>query len=173
LIFNTFIRLHDATNDDLKKVALFIFFAQPVHISSVSHSQFDKLMKMKMVPTDMAALLLAPKKLCRIFVFGVLFLTLLAQICFVGVITYSRKYLWDITAAVTHQHYDQEYNFPKLDTYSRACSKTPPVEKRYSEWTSCPTQEACTPSTASEYITRYYNGFYANWKPHILRLHLL
>ena len=31
-------------------------------------------------------------------------------------------------------------------TYSRSYSKTPPAEKRYSEWTS--SQEACTPSTA-------------------------
>ena len=38
---------------------------------------------------------------------------------FFCVITYSRKKLWDIRAAETHQHYqlyDQEYNFPELDT---------------------------------------------------------
>jgi hypothetical protein len=47
------------------------------------------------VLTDMAALLLGPKQLCRIlfFVFFVLFLTLLAH-HFGGVITYSRKNFW-------------------------------------------------------------------------------
>ncbi|XP_052367348.1 uncharacterized protein LOC118374024 isoform X5 [Oncorhynchus keta] len=39
-------------------------------------------------------------------------------------------------------------------SYPRGCSKTLPAEKRYSEWTSSPTHEACTPFTTSEYITR-------------------
>ena len=43
-----------------------------------------------------------------------LFLTLLAQEMFC-VITYSWKELLDIRAAVTHQHYDREYDFPELD----------------------------------------------------------
>jgi hypothetical protein len=32
-----------------------------------------------------------------------------------GFITYSREELLDIRAMSTHQHYDQEYNFPEAD----------------------------------------------------------
>jgi hypothetical protein len=66
---------------------------------------------------EMAALRLALKKLCSILFVYVLFLTILAQELFC-VITYSRKELLDIRAAVTHQnfkHYDQDYDFPGVD----------------------------------------------------------
>ena len=43
-----------------------------------------------------------------------LILTLLVQEMFC-VITYGWKDRLDIRAAVTHQHYDQEYYFPELD----------------------------------------------------------
>jgi phosphoribosyl 1,2-cyclic phosphodiesterase len=69
-----------------------------------------------MAPTDMAALLIAPQQLCSILFLCGLFLTLLAQNVFC-VITYSRKELLDIRVAVTHQHYDQEYDFPELDPF--------------------------------------------------------
>ena len=54
---------------------------------------------------------------------------------------------------VTHQHYDQEYDFPELDPlFVIPEAAPPPVEKRNSEWTSSLTQEACTPSTASSIL---------------------
>ena len=46
--------------------------------------------------------------------FYVLFLTLLTQVI-LGFITYSREELLDIIATSTHQHYDQEYDFPEAD----------------------------------------------------------
>ena len=48
------------------------------------------------------------------FVFSVLFLILLAQ-KILSVFTYSREELLDIRAMSTYQHYDQEYDFPKVD----------------------------------------------------------
>ena len=47
-------------------------------------------------------------------VFYVLFLTLLPQVI-LDFITYSREELLDIRATSTHQHYDQEYDFPEAD----------------------------------------------------------
>jgi hypothetical protein len=43
-----------------------------------------------------------------------------------------------------------------LNWEPRGCSKMQLAEKRYFEWTSSLTQEAGTPSTASEYIIIYY-----------------
>ena len=44
----------------------------------------------------------------------VLFITLIPQVIF-GFITYSREELLDIRATSTHQHHDQEYDFPEAD----------------------------------------------------------
>jgi hypothetical protein len=64
--------------------------------------------------TEMAALVRVSRKLCSISFFYVLFLTLLLQVM-LGFITYSREELLDIRAMSTHQHYDQEYDFPGAD----------------------------------------------------------
>ena len=48
------------------------------------------------------------------FVIYVLFLTLLPQEI-LSLITYSREELLDIRATSIYQHYDQEYDFPKVD----------------------------------------------------------
>jgi hypothetical protein len=47
--------------------------------------------------------------------FNVLFLTLLPKVI-LGFITYSCEEFWDIRATSTHQHYDQEYDFPEADS---------------------------------------------------------
>ena len=70
----------------------------------------------KIAPTNRAAVLLALRKLCSINFFYVLFLTLLAQEM-LGVITYRREEVLHIRAMVTHQHYDQEYDFLILCLY--------------------------------------------------------
>jgi hypothetical protein len=56
--------------------------------------------------------------------FYLLFLTLVPQLI-LGFITYSREELLDIRATSTHHHYDQEYDFPKVDTVLR-----PPPRRR-------------------------------------------
>ena len=62
----------------------------------------------------MAASLRVPRKLCSILYFYVLCLTLLLQEI-LGVITFSQEELKDIRAMSTHQHYDQECDFPEAD----------------------------------------------------------
>ena len=65
-------------------------------------------------PTEMAASLRVPSKLCSILFLYVLFLTLVPQVI-LGFITYSREELLNIRATSTHHHYDQEYDFPEAD----------------------------------------------------------
>ena len=62
----------------------------------------------------MDASLHVPRKLCCILFFYVLFLTLVPQVI-LGFITYSGEELLDIRATSTHDHYDQEYDFPEVD----------------------------------------------------------
>jgi hypothetical protein len=64
------------------------------------------------VPTEMAAALRVPRNYALFSFFYVVFLTLLPQ-GILGFITYSRDELLDIRAMSTHQHYDQEYDFPE------------------------------------------------------------
>jgi hypothetical protein len=67
-----------------------------------------------LAPTEMAASLRVPRKLCSILFFNVLFLTLLL-LEILGFITYSWEELLDIRATSTHQYYNQEYDFPEAD----------------------------------------------------------
>ena len=66
-------------------------------------------------PTEMAASLRVPRKLCSMFFFYVLYLTLVPQVI-LGFITYSREELLDIRATSTHHHFDQEFDFPEADS---------------------------------------------------------
>ena len=65
-------------------------------------------------PTEMAASLCVPRKLCSICFFYMLFLTLVPQVI-LGFITHSREELLNIRAKSTHHHYDQEYDSPEAD----------------------------------------------------------
>ena len=67
-----------------------------------------------MAPTEMVTSLRVLRKLFSILFFYVLFLTLLPQEI-LGFITYSREELLGIRATSTHQQYNQEYDFPKVD----------------------------------------------------------
>ena len=60
-------------------------------------------------PTEMAASLHVPRKLCSFLFLYVLFLTLVPQVI-LGFITYSREELLNIRSASTHHQYDQEYD---------------------------------------------------------------
>ena len=106
----------------------------------------------KMTPSDMAALLLAPKQCC-IFIFVLYFLHYYMQ----PEITFGYQSGGNSPALRTGIRLSRIRTFVRTHqgnwTYPRGCSKTPQAENRYSEWTSSPTQEAGTPSTASEYIT--------------------
>jgi hypothetical protein len=65
-------------------------------------------------PTEMAASLRVPRKLCSILFVYMFFLTLVPQVI-LGFITYSREELLNIRATSTRHHYDQEYDFPEAD----------------------------------------------------------
>ena len=66
-------------------------------------------------PTEMAASLRVPRKLCSFFFYVFLtFLTLVPQVI-LGFITYSREELLNIRLASTHHQYDQEYDFREAD----------------------------------------------------------
>lgn len=84
-------------------------------------------------PTEMAASLRVPRKLCSFLFFYVLFLTLVPQVI-LGFITYSREELLNIRSASTHHQYDQEYVF--RDAAPVFCLTT-----SVTEWITCSDQK--------------------------------
>ena len=86
------------------------------------HVKFAENMELP-APTEKAASLRVPRKLCRFFCFFyVLFLTLVPQVI-LGFITYSREELLNIRATSTHHQYDQEYDFPEADPVDRKSTR--------------------------------------------------